>query len=140
VQFAEMLRKFRTRKGMSQAKLSRLANVTFSLICHYEAARRHPTQDTVLALARALELTPFETAELLVSAGYGTDIDLVALALLLDHSDIPPASREAAKHTIQFLRETLEHELARVQQAKDEQGKGSGSADREPAAVGRSGQ
>jgi transcriptional regulator with XRE-family HTH domain len=138
VQFAEKLRQFRTRKGVSQAKLSRLADVTISLVCHYEAGRRHPTYDTALAIARALELTPYETAELLVSAGYGTDVDVVALSLLLDHPAIPEAARRAARHTVQFLRETLEHELSKAGQVEDgQEGVHGDGADREPATVGR---
>jgi transcriptional regulator with XRE-family HTH domain len=141
VQFAETLLKFRTQKGVSQAKLSRLANVTISLICHYEAGRRHPTYDTVLALARALDLTPYETAELLVSAGYGTDVDLVAVSLLLDHPDLPESAKEPAKLTIQFLRELLEKLLSETGQVQDGQEEAQGgSEDREPAAVGRSDQ
>jgi len=135
VQFAEKLLQFRTQKGVSQAKLSRLANVTISLICHYEAGRRHPTYDTALAIARALNLTPYETAELLVSAGYGSDPDLVALSLLLDNPGLPESPRQAARRTIQLLREMLEKELSNV--GREEQ---SGSADREPATAGRSGQ
>ena len=138
VQFAEKLLQFRTQKGVSQAKLSRLANVTISLICHYEAGRRHPTYDTALVIARALNLTPYETAELLVSAGYGSDVDLVALSLSLEHPAIPEPAREAARHTIRFLRETLEHELSKAGQVEDRQGgHAGGSADREPATVGR---
>jgi transcriptional regulator with XRE-family HTH domain len=141
MQFAETLLKFRTQKGVSQAKLSRLANVTISLICHYEAGRRHPTYDTVLALARALDLTPYETAELLVSAGYGTDVDLVAVSLLLDHPDLPESAKEPAKLTIQFLRELLEKLLSETGQVQDGQEEAQGgSEDREPAAVGRSDQ
>ncbi len=134
MRFAETLHKFRTQKGVSQGQLSRLANVTFSLISHYEAGRRHPTYDTALAIAGALELTPYETAELLVSAGYGSDVDLVALSLLLDHPGIPEPAKEAAKHTIQFLRTTLEDELSKAGQVTDEQG--VQGEDREPAAVG----
>lgn len=138
MQFAEKLLQFRTQKGVSQAKLSRLANVTISLICHYEAGRRHPTYDTALAIARALNLTPYETAELLVSAGYGSDVDLVALSLSLEHPAIPEPAREAARHTIRFLRETLEHELSKAGQAQGgkEEGEG-GSENRQPATIGR---
>jgi transcriptional regulator with XRE-family HTH domain len=141
MRFAETLHKFRTQKGVSKAKLSQLASVTISLVCHYETGRRHPTYDTVLALARALELTPYETAELLVSAGYGNDVDLVALSLLLDRPDIPEPTREATKCTIRFLRETLEHELSKAGQVQDGQEEvEGGSEDREPATVGRSDQ
>jgi transcriptional regulator with XRE-family HTH domain len=121
--------------------LSQLASVTISLVCHYETGRRHPTYDTVLALARALDLTPYETAELLVSAGYGTDVDLVAVSLLLDHPDLPESAKEPAKLTIQFLRELLEKLLSETGQVQDGQEEAQGgSEDREPAAVGRSDQ
>jgi len=138
VQFAQMLQRFRAEKGFSQSKLSRRAGVTVSLICHYEAGRRHPNYDTVLALARAMELTPYETAQLLVSAGYGSDTDLVALSLLLEHPDLPESAREPAKLTIQFLRELLEKLLSETGQVQDGQEEvQGGSQDREPAAVGR---
>jgi transcriptional regulator with XRE-family HTH domain len=141
MKFAETLHKFRTQKGVSKAKLSQLASVTISLVCHYETGRRHPTYDTVLALARALDLTPYETAELLVSAGYGTDVDLVAVSLLLDHPDLPESAKEPAKLTIQFLRELLEKLLSETGQVQDGQEEAQGgSEDREPAAVGRSDQ
>jgi transcriptional regulator with XRE-family HTH domain len=141
MRFAETLHKFRTQKGVSKAKLSQLASVTISLVCHYETGRRHPTYDTVLALARALGLTPYETAELLVSAGYGTDVDLVAVSLLLDHPDLPESAKEPAKLTIQFLRELLEKLLSETGQVQDGQEEAQGgSEDREPATVGRSDQ
>jgi transcriptional regulator with XRE-family HTH domain len=141
VQFAEKLLHFRTQKGISQAQLSRLADVTISLICHYEAGRRRPTYDTALAIARALGLTPYETAELLVSAGYGSDVDLVALSLLLGHPAVPEAARQAARHTVVFLRETLEHELSKAGQVQDGQEEGEGgSENRQPATAGCSDQ
>jgi DNA-binding XRE family transcriptional regulator len=72
--------------AMSQNELAHRAGLDTSLIHYIESGvTRTPRRDTVLRLAAALELAPFETAELLVAAGYWPwpDADAETLAVML---------------------------------------------------------
>ena len=51
--FAEKVRKYRTERGLSQAELAKLANLSQAQICDYENGKSkiHPNSKIVLAMA-----------------------------------------------------------------------------------------
>jgi transcriptional regulator with XRE-family HTH domain len=69
-QFGELLTYYRTRAGISQAKLARMVRVDHSFISRLERGARGPSRETVLAIARALDLADQERDELLLAARY----------------------------------------------------------------------
>ena len=66
-QFGATLRRLRERRGLSQSGLARSIGLSSSTVNMLESEARHPSRETVLALARALELDPAETDDLLVA-------------------------------------------------------------------------
>jgi len=69
--FGEQLRHFRLRAGLSQAALAEQANLSTAAVTALErGARNAPYPRTLDALARALELSPQERADL-IAAGAG---------------------------------------------------------------------
>jgi transcriptional regulator with XRE-family HTH domain len=60
--FAEKLRELRTGKGLSQKELADSAEVTQAAVAHWEAGKKIPAFDSVLALCAALgvKCTAFE--------------------------------------------------------------------------------
>lgn len=68
--FGHLLRSYRERDNLTQTTLADLVGITNSMVNRLETGSRHPSRDTVLAIAGALDLTPPERAELLVSADY----------------------------------------------------------------------
>jgi len=56
--FGLRVRALRLKRGLTQEKLAELAGMHFSAIGHIERASRSSTLDTVLKLARALEVQP----------------------------------------------------------------------------------
>jgi len=62
-QFAARLRACRTRAGLSQEALGHAADVHPNTIGLLERGEREPLLSTVLALAKALELSPCELVD-----------------------------------------------------------------------------
>ena len=56
--FAKRIRELRKRKGLSQEKLARLANVSFITIVKIESGEsKHPTIQTMVGIAKALGIS-----------------------------------------------------------------------------------
>ena len=56
--FAKKIRQLRNKKGLSQEKLARLANVAFITIVKIESGEsRHPTIQTMTGIAKALDIS-----------------------------------------------------------------------------------
>lgn len=56
--FARKIRELRIRKGLSQEKLARLANVSFITIVKIESGdSKHPTIQTMAGISKALEVS-----------------------------------------------------------------------------------
>lgn len=55
--FAEILKKTREEKGLTQAELAKAVNVSQPMIAQYETAIRVPSAPTALAIAKALGTT-----------------------------------------------------------------------------------
>lgn len=55
--FAENLKKLREEKGLSQAELAKIINVSQPMIAQYEREVRVPSAPTALAIAKALGTT-----------------------------------------------------------------------------------
>lgn len=56
--FAKKIRELRNKKGLSQEKLARLANVSFVTIVKIESGEsKHPTIQTMAGIARALDVS-----------------------------------------------------------------------------------
>ncbi len=102
--FGALLRGYRERAGLAQNGLARAGGVNVGTVNRLERDQRLPTgRDQVLALARALALSPTETNRLLAAAGlpaegFGPEITshptLCALVDLLHDDTIPVADRE----------------------------------------------
>ena len=56
--FAKKIRQLRSKKGLSQEKLARLANVSFITVVKIESGEsKHPTIQTMAGIARALDVS-----------------------------------------------------------------------------------
>lgn len=55
--FAKNLKRFRKRKGLSQAELARRLNYGYTAIANYESGRNEPSFDTLIELAEILGIT-----------------------------------------------------------------------------------
>ena len=56
--FAKRIRELRNKKGLSQEKLARLADVSFTTIVKIESGdSKHPTIQTMAGIARALDIS-----------------------------------------------------------------------------------
>lgn len=56
--FAKRIRELRNKKGLSQEKLARLADVSFTTIVKIEAGdSKHPTIQTMAGIAKALDIS-----------------------------------------------------------------------------------
>ncbi|WP_458398066.1 helix-turn-helix domain-containing protein [Anaerotignum sp.] len=58
--FAKNLRQFRKEKGYTQIELAKLINYGYTAIANYESARNEPSLDTLIELARILDVTTDE--------------------------------------------------------------------------------
>ena len=58
--FAKNLRQFRKKKGYTQIELAKLINYGYTAIANYESARNEPSLDTLIELARILDVTTDE--------------------------------------------------------------------------------
>jgi transcriptional regulator with XRE-family HTH domain len=86
-EFGGVLRDFRERLGVSQAKLAKLAEFDHSFISRLESGARMPTREAVDRLAAALRLEPEERDRLRNAAGFlgtGATIDLGEFRAWLD--------------------------------------------------------
>ena len=57
IEFGRRLRDIRKRRGYDQAALAEIARVPVSSISHFERGKRKPNFDTLLRLARGLEVS-----------------------------------------------------------------------------------
>lgn len=74
--FAERLRDYRQRRGLSQNQLARRSGIDFAYVNRLEGGQRiHPAREVVLSLARELELTYLEREVFLWSAGLSPEED-----------------------------------------------------------------
>lgn len=56
--FAKRIRELRRKKGLSQEKLARLANISFITVVKIESGEsRHPTIQTMAGIAKALGIS-----------------------------------------------------------------------------------
>lgn len=55
--FAQNLRQFRKEKGYTQVELAKMINYGYTAIANYENTRNEPSLDTLIELARILDVT-----------------------------------------------------------------------------------
>ncbi len=55
--FPENLRKYRKRKKLSQAEVSKKLNYGYTAVANYESGRNEPSIDTLIKLAEILDVT-----------------------------------------------------------------------------------
>src|SRR5438093_10416297 len=70
VGFGPLLRRWRTRRRLSQLDLAVEAGVSARHLSFIETGRAQPSREMVLLLARVLEVPPRARNELLTAAGY----------------------------------------------------------------------
>ncbi len=91
--FAELLKAHRESSYTTQSKLAELAEFDHSYVSRLETGARNPTRDAVGRLAKALNLSPRESDELRMAAGF-----------LGEHPGISPTMlREARSHVASAL-------------------------------------
>ena len=59
-EFANNLRKYRKQKNMSQAELAKALNYGYTAIANYESGRNEPSFDSLIKLAKVLDVTTDE--------------------------------------------------------------------------------
>lgn len=70
--FAKRIRELRNKKGLSQEKLARLADVSFTTIVKIESGdSKHPTIQTMAGIAKALDIS---LDELVKNMGKGVNV------------------------------------------------------------------
>ncbi len=70
--FAKRIRELRNKKGLSQEKLARLADVSFTTIVKIESGdSKHPTIQTMVGIAKALDIS---LDELVKNMGKGVNV------------------------------------------------------------------
>jgi transcriptional regulator with XRE-family HTH domain len=70
VRFSDLLRSYRTARGLSMSALARAAGLSYGHVSRLERDERWPSRLTVLKLARALGLTDTERDRLLLAARF----------------------------------------------------------------------
>ncbi len=68
--FAESLRSFRERVGLSQSRLAAASGYDHSYVSRLESASRMPTREAVIKLSQAMGLEALDSDRLLASAGF----------------------------------------------------------------------
>jgi transcriptional regulator with XRE-family HTH domain len=101
--FGRALRRIRERHGVSQSVLARSTEppVNHSTISRFEIGSRNPNRKTVEAIADALGASEWERSELLLTAGYTSDLTeevishplVLELGHLLEDGGIDPQIR-----------------------------------------------
>lgn len=110
--FGALLRRLREQRGLSQSALARAVGVSASTVNMLEAGQRRPGRETALGLARALDLDPVETDDLLVAGTHlptvyarlaSDDLALVrSITTLLADERVPRSRREAFARLVQL--------------------------------------
>lgn len=95
--FAELLAEFMARANMNNAQLARTSGINTNTISELLNGRRKPQRPTVIWLSRGLSLPARERDELLISAGYLPESQVLndLLRMLLS-----PEMREEDIHAI----------------------------------------
>ena len=111
--FALRLKAFRAAAGLTQRALARASAINSAIISRMESADRGPSgPEQVLAIARALALSPEQTDALLTSAGFWPavflsvgpqDETLLRVAQVLASRQIPEATRARFRRVIDLL-------------------------------------
>ena len=92
--FGEMLREWRTARGLSQMRLAHLADISPRHMSFVETGRARPGRDVLLRLASVLEIPLRATNELLESAGY---------ARMYSDSAFEEPALDRVRATLQFI-------------------------------------
>lgn len=113
--FADLLRSYRERAGLSQRALARASKVNPAIISRLESNDRGPSgPEQVLAIARALGLDAEQSDSLLASAGYWPsaflalgpqDATLTAVARVLAASGLGDDERARFRRVVELLAE-----------------------------------
>jgi transcriptional regulator with XRE-family HTH domain len=113
VSFAEQLKKFRLRSGMSQRAVARASGINPAIINRLESGDRQPSSpEQVTAIAEALGLPSEHADSLLSAAGYWPgvilalgprDETLLSVARVLAGTGVEEGSRARFRHTIRLL-------------------------------------
>lgn len=113
--FAELLRGYRGRTGLSQRALARASEINPAIISRLESGDRAPSgPEQVLAITRALALDDLSADRLLASAGYWPravlalgpqDETLLTLARVLADGRLDQQARIRFRHILQLLAE-----------------------------------
>ncbi len=120
--FAELLRSYREKAGISQRALAKSSRINPAIISRMESSDRGPSgSEMVLAIAGALALDEDQTDLLLASAGYWPrtilrlgpqDETLLAVAGLLARGDVGGESRRRFRQVVALLVEEWTARLA----------------------------
>ena len=113
VSFGELLRRYRSARGINQAGLAARAGLDRSYVNRIEAGERGaPTEAGTEALARALELGDAEADRLFAAAGLlprslrrlgAADPTILLLAQRLTDTRLTPAARAALRATVETM-------------------------------------
>lgn len=113
---AEMVRRARLSKGMTQRQLSRALGMSEGYVGHLESGRFRPTIETLKSLSRALGLVYGEIA---VSSGYITrdefesPIDATQLQRLNEVSDLTEDEWQSVQEFARYIRSRRHNGVAK---------------------------
>lgn len=72
--FGELLKTLREERGVSQARLARHVSLDHSYLSRLESGQRSPSIETIVRIAKALNLSPQEALLLLLAAAGWQDL------------------------------------------------------------------
>lgn len=97
--FADLLRTFRQRAGLTQRGLAHASHCSEETIASYESGRRRPQRGVVLDLAHGLGLDRDDTNRLLASRGMTLESPSMAAAIARRRTSWPTVQAEVAEYT-----------------------------------------
>ena len=75
--FTQLLSQYVEESGMKQTRVASAAQISSNYLLRLLAGDRHPSEQVVYKLAKALRLSTVQTGALLASAGYTPPLDLL---------------------------------------------------------------
>src|SRR5262249_54986671 len=75
--FTLQLRRYVEQSGKKLNAIANTAHITYNYLYYVLNGSRHPSEQVVLALTNALQLSPEQAGELLASAGYFPSMSLL---------------------------------------------------------------
>lgn len=116
--FASILKETRLQRGMSQSDLARLLGVARSTVSSYENGSRSPDKETLIRIARCLQVS---VDFLLGNDSSSRDRSQIYSGILDDINDLLMSAQISPEHKNEILKEVKDYFRWKLQQAEHNQ-------------------